>query len=76
MTQLFSCQIQSSSELKALCIDFQGEQVYCALFTPEYANLIQEETLLGLDSATSKYNLPNNLENVVIFLNTVRMPQF
>lgn len=27
-------------------------------------------------SATSKYNLPSNLENVVIFLNIAHMPQF
>lgn len=31
---------------------------------------------IRVNSATSKYHLPNNLENIVIFLNRAQMLQF
>ena len=58
----------NQSELKALFIDFFRENGFIVLYL--FLNrLIWSKNPIRVNSATGKYNLPNNLEKVVIFLN-------
>ena len=61
---------KSSNQVNYLLIFRKNRFIVPYLFLNR---LIWYKNLLGLDSATSKYNWTNNLENVVIFLNSLQM---